>query len=145
MNDEIEKLKYHIQILMGCIEFNSELGLAVKFDLSKEQFDRLCRICEEFERRIENEKVFNFYEFEGVLKDEFSIGYQGVKTIIDDFIKYNYCVELAYIYTLLVPNPMSYIVGKYKMLENGAPHEKEMKSFIDEVVENSRNIARGQK
>lgn len=145
MNDEIEKLKYHIQILMGSVKFNDVIGLAVKFDLSKEQFDRLCRICEEFERKIENEKVFNFYEFEGVLKDEFGIGYQGVKTIIDDFIEYNYCVELAYIYTLLVPNPLSYIVGKYKMLEKGAPHEKEMKKSIDEVVKNSRKTTRGQK
>ncbi len=145
MNNEIEKLKYHISTIKDSVEFINIDGLAVKMDLSKEQFDRLCRICEEFERKIENEKVFNFYEFEGVLKDEFGIGYQGVKTIIDNFIEYNYCVELAYIYTLLAPNPLSYIVGKYKMLEKGAPHEKEMKNFIDEVVKNSRKTTRGQK
>ena len=142
MSDEIEKLKYHINILQNSVKFNDVIGLAVKLDLSKAQFDDLCKICEEFERKIENDKKFNFYEFEGELKDKFSIGYQTIKMIIDDFIEYEYCVELAYIYTLLVPNPVKHIKHKYQQLANGAPHEQEMKIFIDEVVANSRNMGK---
>lgn len=139
MSDEIEKLKYHISILKNSVKFYDIDGLAVKLDFSKSQFDDLCKICEEFEHKIENDKKFNFYEFEGELKDKFSIGYQNIKMIIDDFVEYEYCVELAYIYTLLVPNPMKNIKRKYQQLANGTPDEQEMKRFIDEVVANSRN------
>ncbi len=127
MSDEIEKLKYHISTIKDRVEFNNVSKLAIKLNLDESQFDDLCKLCKEFEHKIENDKIFNFYEFEGEMKDKFGIGYQTIKMIIGDFIDYGYCVGLAYIYTRLVPN-------------KGTQHEQEMKSFIDEVVANSRNM-----
>lgn len=49
MNNEIEKLKYHISILKDSVEFINVDGLAVKLDLSKAQFDRLFEICEQYD------------------------------------------------------------------------------------------------
>lgn len=139
IDDKINKSKYHISTLKDRVEFDNASKLAIKLNLDESQFDDLCKICEEFERKIENDKRFNFYEFEGELKDKFGIGYQTIKMIIDDFVEYGYCVELAYIYTLLVPNPMKHIKHKYQQLANGTPDEQEMKRFIDEIVANSRN------
>lgn len=61
MIDEIEKIKYHISILKNSVKFYDIDCLAVKLDFSKSQFDDLCKICEEFEHKIENDKKFNFY------------------------------------------------------------------------------------
>lgn len=132
MIDEIEKIKYHISTLKDSVEFINVDGLAVKLDFSKSQFDDLCKICEEFEHKIENDKKFNFYEFEGELKDKFSIGYQTIKMIIDDFAKYEHFEYLAYAYMLSTKCNAPLVKAKYNKLD------KETKDFIDEVVANSR-------
>ena len=139
MNDKIEKLKYHISTIKDSVEFVNIDGLAVKLDLSKEQFDRLLEICDEFERKIENEKFFSKAEFEGTLKDEFGIGYQTIKMIVDDFAKYGHFDYLAYTYMLVSLSNLPFVKAKYGKLG------KATKSFINEVVENSRKVTRGQK
>lgn len=133
MNNKIEKIKYHISTLKDSVNFISIDGLAVKLDFSNAQFDRLFEICDEFDRKIENDKIFNLAEFEKILKDELGIGYQTIKMIIDDFAKYEHFEYLAYAYMLSTKCKAPLVKAKYNKLD------KETKDFIDEVVANSRN------
>ncbi|MGX2981889.1 hypothetical protein [Helicobacter sp. 23-1045] len=139
MRNEIEKLKYHISTIKDSVEFINIDGLAVKMDLSKEQFDRLLEICDEFERRIENEKFFSKAEFEMTLENEFGIGYQTIKMIVDDFAKYGHFDYLIYVYMLTSLSNVPFVKAKYKKLDEAT------KNFIDEVVKNSRKTTNGQK
>ena len=138
MNNEIAKIKYHISILAQSVKFISIDGLAVELNLSKQEFGKLFKICDKFERQIDDKKPFNYYEFESVLKDKFGIDYQGIKTLIRNFIEYNHFTHLAYVYQLSVPNPMSWVIEKYKSFEKGKEWEQEFKKFIDEVIQNSK-------
>ena len=133
MSNEIEKIKYHISTLKDSVEFINVDGLAVKLDLSKAQFDRLFEICDEFDRKIEYDKIFSQAEFEKILSDEFGIGYRTIKMIIDDFAKYEHFEYLAYAYMLSSKCNAPLVKAKYRALD------KETKDFIDEVVANSRN------
>lgn len=132
MIDEIEKIKYHISTLKDSVEFIDVDGLAVKLDLSKAQFDRLFEICDEFDHKIEDDKIFSLAEFEKILSDEFGIGYRTIKMIIDDFAKYEHFEYLAYAYMLSTKCNAPLVKAKYNKLD------KETKDFIDEVVANSR-------
>ena len=145
MNDEIEKIKYHISTLAQSVKFISIDGLAVEFNLSKQEFDELLEICDEFERQIDEQKTFHYYEFEGILKDKFGIDYQDIKTLISNFIEYGHFTHLAYVYQLSVPNPISWVIEKYKSFEKGDKWEQDLKKFIDEVIQNSKNPTKEEK
>lgn len=140
MNDEIAKIKYHISILKDSVNFKSIDGLAVELNLSQQGFDRLLEICDEFERRIDDEQIFNVEEFESVLRNEFHIGYHEIKFIIAEFIERNRFTHLAYTYEFTNRSgARDYIKAKYNNLAQGEEWEREMKIFIDEVIQNSKN------
>lgn len=143
MNDEITKIKYHISTLKDSVDFKSIDGLAVELNLSQQEFNKLLEICDEFEKQLDDEKIFNVEKFESVLKNEFRIDYHDIKFIIAEFIEHNRFTHLAYTYEFTNRSgARDYIKAKYNKLAQGEEWEQEMKNFIDEVIQNSTSLTR---
>lgn len=140
MNDEIAKIKYHISILKDNVKMANAASIALELDFSKQQIDRLEEICDKFERQIDDEKTFNVEKFESVLKDEFHIDYHEIKFIIAEFIEHERFTHLAYTYEFTNRSgAREYIKAKYNKFAQGAKWEQDLKKFIDEVIQNSKN------
>jgi len=101
MDEDIQKIKWHIKRLAGALdsERHSITALVIYLDWSEDQLERASDIFEKYDRLLEEKKSANWQDLEKELKEEFRIGYQAVKTIVnafyDDHLWQNVCCWFA--------------------------------------------------
>jgi len=102
IESEIEKLKFQIQTIGETIDYEQYplQDLIISFDWSKEDLNNAHDIFEEYDKKLYQSKEFNSTEFEHRFRDDFSIGYQEVKSIINGFYKNGQWTNICMIYAL---------------------------------------------
>ncbi len=99
---EIEKLKFQIQTIGETIDYEQYplQNLIISFDWSREDLNKAHDIFEEYDEKLQQSKEFNSTEFEHRFRDEFSIGYQEVKSIINGFYRNGQWTSICMLYAL---------------------------------------------
>lgn len=84
---QIEKLHYHIRLLAETIDYREHPipALVIQMDWNDNDLNRAHDIFEEYDVKLEAGEDVNWKEFKMKLRDEFSIGYQTVKSIVIAF------------------------------------------------------------
>lgn len=84
---QIEKLHYHIRLLAETIDYREHPipALVIQMDWNDNDLNRAHDIFEEYDAKLEAGEDVNWKEFKMKLRDEFSIGYQTVKSIVIAF------------------------------------------------------------
>lgn len=100
MSEDIEKLKYQVNLLISLIDHNKHPVESMVLDLnwSDEDLDDAHDIFEKYDDMIEKGEDINWHTFEHELRDKFNIGYQTVKTIINSFYNNNQWSAVSYQY-----------------------------------------------
>ncbi|WP_447954428.1 DUF1878 family protein [Klebsiella grimontii] len=100
--EKIKKLEYQISILSECIDYDrypvQSLILSLGWDST--QINKAHDIFQNFDEKLEKGEKINWYEFENALEDEFSIGYQTVKSIVLAFYNNHQWVDVCYGYAM---------------------------------------------
>lgn len=99
---EISKMKYQIQVLGACIDYerNPVEALILSMNWDEEQLDRAHEIFEKYDTMLSNKQSIVWSTFEHELRDEFDIGYQTVKAIVLAFFKNSQWVDVCYGYAM---------------------------------------------
>ena len=99
---EIEKLKFQIQTIGETIDYEQYplQDLIISFDWSREDLNRAHDIFEEYDKKLYKDKEFNSTEFEHKFRDDFEIGYQEVKSIINAFYRNGQWTNICMLYAL---------------------------------------------
>lgn len=99
---KLNKLEYHISILSECIDFErypvQSLILSMGWD--EAQLDKAHDIFQIYDEKLNSGEAINWSEFEHALRNEFSIGYQTVKSIILAFYNNHQWVEVCHGYAM---------------------------------------------
>ncbi|UDM06391.1 DUF1878 family protein [Halomonas sp. NyZ770] len=100
--ESIKKLQYHVKILGECIDYDRHPveALILSMDWDESQIDKAHDIFERYDEKLNNKEEVNWMEFEMALRDEFSIGYQTVKSIILAFYRNHQWVEVCHGYAM---------------------------------------------
>jgi len=101
IEQEIEKLKYQINILSSTVDSDKYPveSLILSLNWNDNDLNDAHDIFETYDKKLENkEEDINWKEFEDKLRDRFNIGYQTVKLIIIAFYKNHQWVEVCYQY-----------------------------------------------
>lgn len=100
--EKIKKLEYQVSILSECIDYDrypvQSLILSLGWDST--QINKAHDIFQNFDEKLEKGEKINWYEFENALEDEFSIGYQTVKSIVLAFYNNHQWVDVCYGYAM---------------------------------------------
>ncbi|WP_233983320.1 DUF1878 family protein [Pectobacterium versatile] len=100
--EKIKKLEYQITILSECIDYDrypvQSLILSLGWD--SKQINKAHDIFQTFDEKLEKGEKINWHEFENTLEDEFSIGYQTVKSIVLAFYNNHQWVDVCYGYAM---------------------------------------------
>ncbi|HFO0263156.1 TPA: DUF1878 family protein [Serratia marcescens] len=100
--EKIKKLEYQITILSECIDYDrypvQSLILSLGWD--SKQINKAHDIFQTFDEKLEKGEEINWHEFESALEDEFSIGYQTVKSIVLAFYNNHQWVDVCYGYAM---------------------------------------------
>lgn len=100
--EKIKKLEYHVSVLSECIDSDrypvQSLILSLGWD--SKQINKAHDIFQTFDEKLEKGEEINWYELEHALEDEFSIGYQTVKSIVLAFYNNHQWVDVCYGYAM---------------------------------------------
>lgn len=100
--EKLKKLEYQVTILAECIDYDrypvQSLILSLGWD--SKQINKAHDIFQTFDEKLEKGEKINWYEFENALEDEFSIGYQTVKSIVLAFYNNHQWVDVCYGYAM---------------------------------------------
>ena len=100
--EKLNKLEYQVSVLSECVDSErypvQSLILSMNWDDS--QLNKAHDIFQIYDEKLENKEDVNWTEFEHVLKDEFSIGYQTVKSIILAFYRNHQWVDVCHGYAM---------------------------------------------
>ncbi|HBC8591694.1 TPA: DUF1878 family protein [Escherichia coli] len=98
----LKKLEYQVTVLSECIDYErypvQSLILSMGWD--DKQLNKAHDIFQVYDEKLENGEKVNWYEFEHALEDEFSIGYQTVKSIVLAFYNNHQWVDVCYGYAM---------------------------------------------
>lgn len=97
MSVELEKIKFHIQMLGECIDSTTSpiASLVISMDWDGDDLNRAHDIFEKYDNDLENGREVNWTQFEHEIRDEFEIGYQNVKSIVLAFYRNHQWVEVC--------------------------------------------------
>lgn len=101
MEQEIEKLKYQMSLLVNMIDSDKYPieSLLFQFNWNDEDLNNVHDIFEKYNKKIEaKETDINWNTFEHELRDKFTIGYQEVKLIINALYQNNQWQGVCYYY-----------------------------------------------
>lgn len=100
--ERLKKLEYQVSVLSGCIDYErypvESLILDMNWDDS--QLNKAHDIFQIYDEKLERKEEVDWTEFEHRLRDEFSIGYQTVKSIILAFYNNHQWVDVCYGYAM---------------------------------------------
>jgi len=99
--EEINKLKYQLSVLISTVDSDKfpveYLILSMNWD--KDDLNHAHDIFEKYDNKLEaKEEDISWLSFEAELKNEFNIGYQEVKPIINAFYENHQWVDVCYYY-----------------------------------------------
>ena len=98
----LNKLEYQVSILSECVDFErypvQTLILSMNWDDT--QLNKAHDIFQIYDEKLENNEKVNWAEFEFALKNEFSIGYQTIKSIILAFYNNHQWVDVCHGYAM---------------------------------------------
>lgn len=99
---DIEKLKYQVSVLGETISHQTHPVEALIFSMNwgVGDIDRAHDIFEKYDKKLEEGESINWNEFETELKDEFSIGYQTVKSIVLAFYDNHQWTDVCHGYAM---------------------------------------------
>ncbi|WP_064528478.1 hypothetical protein [Escherichia sp. B1147] len=102
ISKEIEKLKYHINILGDIINYHNHPveSLTISMDWDEKNINHTHDIFEKYDEKLSNNERLNWYDFENDLKNELDIEYQMVKQVILAFYKNHQWTDVCYQYAL---------------------------------------------
>lgn len=100
--EKLNKLEYQVSVLSECLDSDrypvQSLILSMNWDDS--QLNKAHDIFQVYDEKLERKEDVNWHEFEHALRDEFSIGYQTVKSIILAFYKNHQWVDVCHGYAM---------------------------------------------
>lgn len=100
--EKINKLEYQVSVLSDCIDSErypvQSLILSMNWD--DNQLNKAHDIFQVYDEKLENKEEINWTVFEHTLRDEFSIGYQTVKSIILAFYSNHQWVDVCHGYAM---------------------------------------------
>lgn len=87
--NEIEKIKYHIQLISETIDHQIHPipYLVISEDWGKEDLSAAHDIFEKFDAKLERGETVNWYEFEEDFKKRFNMSYQALKSVVLAFFR----------------------------------------------------------
>jgi hypothetical protein len=99
---DIKKLQYQVKVLSQCVDYERYPveSLILEMNWDDGQLNRAHDIFEKYDEKIRANEEVNWREFEMALRDEFSIGYQTVKSIILAFYKNHQWGEVCHGYAM---------------------------------------------
>ncbi|ABK48546.1 DUF1878 family protein [Aeromonas caviae] len=104
LQEQIDKLRYHVKMLAESVDYREHPipALVIQMDWDDSDLNRAHDVFEKYDEKLEAGEAVNWHEFEHKLREEFSIGYQTVKSIIIAFYANhqwtNVCREYAKAY-----------------------------------------------
>jgi hypothetical protein len=100
MDDEIQKIKFHIRMIGESIDNNSNPITVLVIDLNwnETDLDEAHDIFEKYDTMLNKEEKVNWTEFEQELRKRFKIGYQEVKRIVLAFYRNHQWGQVCYGY-----------------------------------------------
>jgi len=100
--EKINKLEYQVSTLSECIDSDRYpvQSLILSMSWNNDQLNKAHDIFQVYDEKLEIKEEINWTEFEGRLKDEFSIGYQTVKSIVLAFYNNHQWVDVCYGYAM---------------------------------------------
>lgn len=100
--EKLNKLEYQVSVLSDCIDSDrypvQSLILSMNWD--DNQLNKAHDIFQIYDEKLENKEEVNWTAFEHTLRDEFSIGYQTVKSIILAFYNNHQWVDVCHGYAM---------------------------------------------
>jgi len=131
IENEIEKLKFHIQTIGETIDYEKYpfQDLIISFDWSINDVNKAHDIFEEYNKKLYKTKSFNSVEFECRFRNDFSIGYQEVKSIINGFYKNGQWTNVCMIYAL-----ENMVMEFHDIQDDYNTHANAIKEILDEAL-----------
>jgi len=131
IENEIEKLKFQIQTIGETIDYEKYplQDLIISFDWSRNDLNKAHDIFEEYDKKLYKTKEFNSVEFEHRFRDDFSIGYQEVKSIINGFYKNGQWTNICMIYAL-----ENMVMEFHEIQDDYNTHANAIKELLDEAL-----------
>lgn len=100
--ENIKKLQYQVRILSQCVDYERYPVefLILEMNWDDGQLNKAHDIFEKYDEKLHKKEDINWREFEMELRDEFSIGYQTVKSIILAFYRNHQWMEVCHGYAM---------------------------------------------
>jgi hypothetical protein len=99
---DVHKIRYQIEILSECVDYErypvQSLILMMNWDES--QINKAHDIFEEYDKLLRENNKVNWSDFESKLRNEFTINYQTVKSIILAFYRNHQWTEVCHGYAM---------------------------------------------
>lgn len=98
--DGSEKIKYHIQLLAEALDARESpiASLVILNDWSASDLDSAHDIFEQFDQKLEQKEVVNWYSFEREFQERFGLSYQGLKSVVLAFFRNDQWVAVCKAY-----------------------------------------------
>lgn len=89
LEEQVQRLKYQVRLLAETVDFRDHPvpSLVVELDWGSDELSKAHDIFEEYERKINKNKKISWMKFEVKFKDELSIGYQRLKSVVLAFYR----------------------------------------------------------
>jgi len=98
--ERLQKVEYQISILSECLDYErypvQSLILSMNWD--SKQLNKAHDIFQKYDEKLDKKEAINWHAFEHDLEEEFSIGYQTVKSIVLAFYNNHQWVDVCYGY-----------------------------------------------
>ena len=100
--NEIEKIKYHIQLLSEALNPSDQpiASLVISNDWIRADLDAAHDIFEQYDKALELDNSINWHNFEHAFLDRFGITYQGLKSIVLAFFRNGQWTDVCKAYAL---------------------------------------------
>jgi len=97
IEEKIKKLEYQISVLSECIDYERYpvQALILSMGWDDAQLNKAHDIFQVYDEKLKKGKDINWHGFEKALEDEFSIGYQTVKSIVLAFYNNHQWVDVC--------------------------------------------------
>ncbi|OCF82151.1 hypothetical protein AS299_02570 [Citrobacter freundii] len=98
--ERLQKVEYQISILSECLDYDrypvQSLILSMNWD--SKQLNKAHDIFQKYDEKLDKNEDINWHAFEHELEEEFSIGYQTVKSIVLAFYNNHQWIDVCYGY-----------------------------------------------